>query len=212
MSGSNNFTSVLSSFRYVETYTTDDLETIANRELGDASRWVDIVGINGLTYPYITSDPAQESATVFLAGGTIKVPGSAAPAAAVADADTLFGTDIALTNGQITAGPGGDDLTVAGVPNLKQALVNRVQTPLAQLSYHPEYGCGLDSLRGESNGPIANQKAVTFFKSALLGDPRIASVASATGTVTGDQIQCAATAVTVDGKPLPTGAINAQPY
>ncbi len=52
----NQFSRTLTGWRFVETLANDTMQGIAARELGDASRWVDLVNINGLTPPYLTGE------------------------------------------------------------------------------------------------------------------------------------------------------------
>jgi LysM repeat protein len=51
----------------------DTLPLIAQRFLGDSSRWIDIVSLNNLRYPYITED-VYESIGITKAYGNLTAP------------------------------------------------------------------------------------------------------------------------------------------
>ena len=199
-------TKAIAGFRRADTRLGDTVQKIALRETGDAANWYDIVALNGLLPPYLTDDFASASPTVLWAGQqTIKIPAPAPAASGVADADAVFGTDMALTGGRLTATDSGDFAVVAGVPNLAQALGNRLATHPGDLLYHPEYGCSIYKLLGQGGTATANLYAAAQLARALRSDARISSVEDAVANLAGDTITASATAITVDGKRVPTG-------
>jgi phage baseplate assembly protein W len=108
--------------------------------------------------------------------------------------DRLFGTDLRLlpnldrqnsrTRGHDLAvrarlRSGRADLdSVAGVDNIKQALLLRLLTPVGELAVlgHPDYGCRLGELVGELNNPRTRNRAKMFVLQAVTAEPRIARV------------------------------------
>lgn len=188
-------------YRQVATNVGDTPRSIALRELGDAARWTDIVGLNKLVPPYLVDDLASAGPGVLLAGQqTLKVPASPPPASGVTDAQSVFGTDIRLARGRLEATAGGDLLTVSGVPNLAQALTNRLATHTGELAYHPRYGCEVYRLIGQGGTATADRLAEVLVSRAVRSDPRIARVSQASATIGGDVIRASVTAITVDGK------------
>jgi hypothetical protein len=210
MSGSTSgFSQTLTGLRTVDLLQRDTIEAVAARTLGDASQWTVLVALNGLTWPYLTDDPTQASATVLLTTGTITVPGSGLPTSAPAVVDgTLFGTDISLAGGFLEVGPDGDDLLVSGAANLKQAITNRIGTDTNELPYYPDYGCDIYKLMGKRDSPVNEQLAITYVSKATQSDPRVASVQNGTADLTGDTIAVSCEAVTISGSTLPTGKIT----
>jgi hypothetical protein len=189
---------VLSGFRIVEILQDDTMQAIAARELNDASRWPDLVNINGLVPPYLTGDSSQAGPTVKLFGQSILVPAATTQVTAVSDPDRLFGVDLDLAGGRLTA-VDGDFALVAGVANLKQALTHRIATGLKELLYHLPYGCDVRRVLGSANGPAAALLAGQYVKSALLLDPRVDSVTSTVVDVRGDVIAIVAKVQPVTG-------------
>lgn len=188
-------------FRQVPTDVGDTPRSIALRELGDASRWTDLVALNGLKPPYLTDDLALAGPGVLLAGQqNIRVPAAAPPASGIADPLSVFGTDIFLPNGRIAVTPGGDMATISGVPNLDQALRNVLATHTKDLNYYPRYGCDTYRLIGQGGTATANRLAVAYVARAVRADSRISRIISATGGIVGDAILVDVVAVTVDGK------------
>ncbi|PWC44270.1 hypothetical protein [Azospirillum sp. TSO22-1] len=200
-----SFTKALNGYRRVATRVGDSLQAIAAREMGDAARWPDLAQINNLMPPYITDDPALAGSQVLLSGAPIMLPTAAPPSTGVADAHSMFGCDIALTNGRIEVTDGGDLRLTEGVANLNQALRHALATDPGDLLFHQGYGCPARTLIGRPGGEVNNQLAAMFVARTLRADPRVARVENPTADIQGDGIAVTATAVTVDGQHLPVG-------
>lgn len=197
----SNINRPLNGYRLVEVQFGDTLQRIAVRELGDASRWRDLITINGLKYPYLTDDPGSASDSVKLYGSLIAVPSAQAVVNAEIDPAEVFKTDIRLERGVLMS-DGKDFVTVTGRDNYKQAIENRVATDQGELLYHEPYGCGVRKMLGTVNGPTRALLAAQYIKSAVLADTRTAKVNSSVGTVSGDSIAVNTEAVPVAGAPV----------
>lgn len=191
----------LTGWSYAEILQGDTLQSIAARELNDASQWALLATINGLSPPYITGDPTQASASVKLYGQSIIIPGATPQASATVDPNAVFGVDVALTNGFMSA-VGGDLISVAGQPNLSQALAGRIITDKRELLFHLDYGCKVRQILGAANGQTAALLGAQFVKSSLLADPRVQSVESVIATINGDSTDIVATIIPVSGAPI----------
>lgn len=191
----------LTGFRLVEVQFGDTLQKIAARELGDASRWRDLITINSLSYPYLTGDPNVAGDRVKLYGSLIAVPSASASIGADIDPAAVFKTDIKMSDG-ILLTDGSDFVTVTGRDNYKQAIKNRIDTEQGELIYHLPYGCGVKKMLGTVNGPTRALLAAQYVKSAVQADPRTASVNSSTGAVSGDAIVVNTEAVPIAGAPI----------
>ncbi len=152
----------LQGYRIVETRHGDTLQAIAAREMGDASRWPEIVSYNRLLPPFITDDPLLAGPGIILSGEPIRIPAPAPAANAFSNPDATFLADIKLTNGLIEADGAGDMMLCEGLPNLRQALVHRVVTERGELMYHPSYGSLIKRLLGTVNGPTASLLAAQY--------------------------------------------------
>ena len=188
-------------FRFVSTRRGDTLQAIAARELGDAARWTDLIAYNSLVPPFITDDPAQATAGVILTGASILVPAPSPVVTSTTDPEAVFETDIALQGGRLTIA-NGDFGVVSGPANLAQALTNRIETEQGELIYHASYGSRVRRLVGAMNGPTASLLAAQYVRAAVIQDPRISKVVSATAQVSGDVIRAAATVQPVSGRQL----------
>ena len=195
------FDRTLTGFRFVQSLQGDTMQEIAARELGDASKWVQIVNINDLVDPYLTGDPTQAGNGVLLYGQMLIVPAASPQVSAQVDPNAVFGTDIALVNGRFTATAGDFD-TVSGLENLKQALSHRLDTETGELVFHLEYGEKFRRLLGRGNGPTAGILLGEYVNTCLLGDPRVDSVGANTVTVQGDTLSGTATVVPIVGAPI----------
>lgn len=202
-----SFERVLSGLRRVETVRGDTLKTVALRELGDASLWTDLAAINNLSPPYLVDDLSLIAPGVLLTGVLISVPAPASVETGVASVDDVLGIDVALDkDGFLQGDTGGDYATVAGSANLVQALSDRLNTRPGELIFHPAYGCRVFDLVGGGTGPTTAALAAAYVDQAVRSDPRVADTQGTSATVTGDAIQTATVAVSVDGKRLPIGA------
>lgn len=162
----------------------DSAQAMALRVYGDASRWQDLVALNGLDYPFFdfsgpnyTADPAHAAAgrKVLGAGDAVNLPlvqGMERPADPI-------GWD------RNEAGP---LALVVGKANLSAALLRRLRTPGGWLPYHPEYGAGLNRHLGRTlalSGVLELRRDVA---TALRMDPRVLRVTSVKARVDADAI------------------------
>jgi phage baseplate assembly protein W len=194
---STPFDRPLYGYRFVQTDQHDTLQKVAARFLGDAGRWAEIIVLNGMAPPYLTDDPGQVTAGVFLNGSYITIPASA-PGAQTNDPNAVFGQDILLTGGNFSV-VNGDVQLVGGLDNLNQALTNLLGTDQGELLFHGEYGTLIRTLIGSMNGPTATLLAAEYAKDAIAADPRISDVTSSTGTTVADAIDVAVQATTIQG-------------
>lgn len=196
-------------YRLAETRIGDTIQDIAGRELGDVARWPELVSYNNLAPPYLVDELADmegaEDGRVLLTGTRIRIP-SVATANPVADPSDIFGTDMALEDGQLDAGPDGDFLLVRDVPNLVQALENRLATHEGELLWHPDYGNPTHDLIGDKASPIIQALAAKFGERTIRSDKRISRVEAVTAATLGDAITIEATAIAIDGRSLPVGS------
>lgn len=183
-------------FRFVETRHGDTLQAIAARELGDASRWSEIIAHNDLVPPFITDDPAEAREGVVLTGSKIRLPAPTPMVSAALDPDRVFGRDVRLHNGVLDAA-GGDFAVIAGRENLRQALRHRIETDRGEVLFHREYGSRVRELMGAVSGPTALMLAAEYAKSAVAADPRIEEVTRAVAETSGD-----VTRVSVEARPV----------
>jgi len=195
------FDTPLNGFTFVPTQRGDTLQKIAARVLGDASLWYQLISPNGLIPPYITDDASQAGDGVLLTGQQILIPAPTA-VATTTDPDEVFGTDIALQDGMLTATQSGDFAFVTGRDNLHQALKNRVETPQGDLIYHMQYGSLVPKLIGQSSTPARAVLAASSAKGAILADPRVSSVGQARADVSGDAIGVSVEAFPVAGQSM----------
>lgn len=195
-------------FRLVETHQGDDLQAVAAREMGDANRWPELVWLNSLTHPYITTDPRQAGPTVLLAGALIKVPAPAGLTTESAERGQVFERDCVLINKQLTDDGSGDLAVFAGADNLRQQLQHRINTPRGQARRHPDYGCLIWRLVGTVNGPTAALMGAEYVKAALQAEYRVSKVDYVRAEVVGDAVRIQARAVAIDGGVVDVGAGN----
>lgn len=198
----SEFSRPLAGVRLVDVLHGDTLQEIAAREIGDASRWVDIANINNLEPPYITDDAAQATDRVLLSGGVLLVPArpkQQLPREGTTEAD-LYGVDLALVDGQLRPNEDGDLQLVSGRENLKQALVHRVTTERGELLWHRSYGSLVRSLIGATNGPSSALLAAQYVAAAMRADYRVRDVNNTLATVTGDEIHVECEVVPIVGR------------
>ena len=200
---STPFDKTLYGYRFVLTDRGDTLQVVAARELGDASRWTEIIALNYMVYPYLTDDPSAVAPGVFLTGTNITIP-SSTPGAVTTDPNAVFGRDVVLSGGVLTV-VNGDIGLVSGLSNLSQALENLLETDQGELLFHQQYGSLARKAFGASNGPIAALLAADYGKKAVQSDSRISSVTSSVVAVVGDSITVTISAKTIQGATATTG-------
>lgn len=195
----------LNGFRFAEVQRGDTLQRIASRELGDAARWPEIVGLNGLRPPFVVNDPGAGGPGMVVAGQFLRVPAAAAIIDAEASPEDVFGRDVALTNGRLDV-VAGDLAVVGGTGNLRQALRHAIETDRGELIFHPAYGSLLRQIVGSVNGPTAPVLAAQYARAVLLADPRVRAVNKAVAIARGDTVRVEAEVQPVTGKPVDLAA------
>lgn len=195
----SRFDRPMKGFRFVDTFFDDSLQTIALRELGDASRWVELIGYNGLVPPFIVNDPALGADGVVVAGQQMLVPAPGRRSSKI-DPEAVLGRDAQLgPRGELLC-DGYDFAIVAGRANLSQAIKNRVVSERGDLMYHPSYGCDVRRLIGVVNGPTKGLLAARVSRAAVAQDPRVTRITRASAEVAADVINVTVECETVAGR------------
>jgi len=194
----------MSRTRVVTLQQSEDLRAIAARELGSATRWVEIARLNDLRLPFIVASyrPADRLPHTLIWGDTFLIPWPA-NAALPPTALSTHGLDVALTHGQLQTTSGGDLATVGGADNVVQALQHRLKTLLGELVYHPRYGCNVALALGLPTAPFSSLMASAWVSESLRAEPRVFQIHYVTADVAGDTIQVAAR-ITLVGDNSPT--------
>jgi phage baseplate assembly protein W len=187
-------------FRFVEIRHGDTLQSIAARELGDASRWAELIAYNDLVPPYVTDDASAAVNGVLLSGNLIRLPAPVPVVSTTSNPDQVFQSDIELDAAGGLALKDGDFAVVSGRTNLRQALKHRVETDRGELIFHSTYGSLVRRLIGSVNGPTATLLAAQYAKSAVQADPRIKQVTQAEAEAIGDTIRVSIEAEPVVGR------------
>lgn len=195
----SEFERPLPPYRLVQTNWGEDLQSVAAREMGDANRWPELVWLNGLVPPYITTDERVAGPGVLLAGAFIKVPAPTGVWTDAAERGQVYERDCLMADRLLSDDGAGDFAVLSGADNLRQQLQHRVNTPRGQARRHPEYGCLIWRLVGKVNGPTAGLMGAEYVKSALRADYRVASVDYSRAEVIGDAIRIQARAVAIEG-------------
>lgn len=185
-------------YRHIQTYRGDTLQKVAARELGDASRWYELIHLNRLVPPYITDDPMLVRPGVVESGATIMVPSSSGGDLTHVRAEDPFGSDILMQMGEIQL-EGGDFATVTGIGNLRQALAHKLITEPGDLLFHRVYGCAARTIIGARANSASGALAGGFVRRSLLADDRVVKVRSQTVVVMGDHVAISASVEATDG-------------
>ncbi|EDL8065179.1 hypothetical protein CTA21_23970 [Salmonella enterica] len=171
------------------------------RELGDENRWIELVWLNDLIYPYLTDEEGEATARVILNGQLIRVPSSAGVSYTSNDTEPgqIYERDIQMKNRRLVLDASGDIAVIGGVKNLTQQLKHRINTPTGQLRRHPQYGCRIHELRGKVNGPLAAHLGAEYLKVAIKAEYRIARLVDCQASSEGDVIRATATGMAIAG-------------
>lgn len=163
------------------------LERLAQQELGDSTRWGEIVEVNNLKSPYISDDPQESRDGVLRAGSNILIPTpvqngfSQVPVGKVnkltsgmSELEKSLGVDFKLDkNFDLVLSSSGDLEIIAGADNMSQAVMLKLSYEPGEVMLYPELGAGIQI--GKKFPPIEDIKdRVT---NSLLQDSRIQKVA-----------------------------------
>lgn len=166
--------------------TGETLERIAQKEMGDANRWPEIIEINDLKYPFITDDILSDKPNVAKPGDIILLPDvirrgfSEAPKGkeinAIKDLNEIqrsLGVDLKVTADFDLALGNNDDLQiVAGADNMAQATFLKLVYEKGDVLTAPELGVGL--IIGSKIRNLDTIKDAIV--SSMLQDPRIENI------------------------------------
>ncbi len=176
-----------SSVREIFIERNDTLERIAQRELGDALKWIDLIVLNNLKPPYISvdgGDGVKKPGERLLIGSNVgggastegngTIRGAEFPiTASLTEAEKQLGVDLQLTkNNDLDLDNLQDFKLTSGGANLGQAVKIRLGIEPRGLQYHPNIGTDLQI--GEK------VKSAFLIKTQILrslsSDPRLESV------------------------------------
>jgi len=196
-----DFVSRVTGWRDAPIQVGDTLPAIALRELGDAGRWIELVNLNALRAPYLVATQGEKDAQpgeLLKYGDTIRIPAVRRTATAVTDANSVYGSDVLLTNKRLVP-DNGDFRVTAGLDNLRQAISHRISSMPGEILRHPHYGCHVREILGEKYTDVVQLLAQFFVMEAMEAEPRTARVYQAEFSRTGDTIGLAVQVVPIDG-------------
>ncbi len=162
------------------------LERLAQQELGDSTRWGEIVEINGLKAPYISGDPQESRDGVIKAGQNILIPVplvngfSQTPigkqnklTTGMSELEKSLGTDFKLSKEfDLVLSSSGDIELIAGSDNMAQGTMLKLSYQPGDVMLYPSLGSGL--VIGKKFPPMEDIK--DKITSSLLQDSRIRKV------------------------------------
>lgn len=163
------------------------LERLAQIELGDSTRWGEIVEVNGLKPPYISNDPNESRDGVLKAGSNILIPTpvqngfSQVPqgkdnklTSGMSELERSLGVDFKVDgNFDLVLSSSGDFELIAGANNMAQAVVLKLSYEPGEVMLYPEIGSGL--VVGKKFPAIEDIK--DRITNSLLQDSRVQKVA-----------------------------------
>lgn len=135
----------------------DTLERLAQRELGNSSRWGEIVEVNNLKPPYISEDFSNKSDNIIKPGDTILIPiplqNGFSQVIDISESDLTknlsefersLGTDLKLTSDMdLALTRSGDIELVAGTNNMAQAVILKLGYEPGEVIKYPQLGVGI---------------------------------------------------------------------
>jgi LysM repeat protein/phage baseplate assembly protein W len=91
--------------------------------------------------------------------------------------EKVFGRDLLLYHGSLLWDPVQQDaVTIAGVPNLRQAVIHLINLPLGQLPYNPQVGSYLQQELGQTATLTSQLQLAHSVQRTLLQDARVAAL------------------------------------
>ncbi len=186
----------------------DSVERLALRYLGDIERFIEILELNALAYPYLITDrdyrpaiydpqffdPAMYDTNpqpdrtgipdgVRVTGETIWLPPDAnvpAGEATFTELDVeLYGRDLALTDGVLALNAHAEARTVEGRDNIVQAVEQRIGTGRGELLLHPGYGMERPLAVGVEGTRANTVVAGLELARTVMQDPRVVRIPNA---------------------------------
>lgn len=162
------------------------LERLAQKELGDSTRWGEIVEVNNLKAPYISEDPQESREGVLRPGQNILIPiplqngFSQVPVGkenkltkGMSELEKSLGTDLKINSDfDLVLTSSGDLELVAGADNMAQAVLLKLSYEPGEVMRHPQLGSGV--IVGRKFPPIEDIK--DRITQTLLQDRRIEKV------------------------------------
>jgi len=156
---------------------------VAQRQLGDASRAMEIITLNNLKYPYIVEKGQTAASGVKQVGDTIILPsndGSNDPNTVISTQEQhdilIFGSDLALIDGDLESDLYGDLAVASGIDCLKQDFMNQLLTQKGTMLYHPDYGTNFTAVVGNKKDGNWTQKAIIEITRLANSDDRLKGV------------------------------------
>lgn len=172
----------------------ETLMDVAARALNDYEQWPVIASLNGLSPPYVGS----VSTTGIAGWGTqlvLPAPGTSQASVGTVPSyeQNYLGTDVYFGPIDGDMPPWNGDYTlITGYQNLSWALGRRLITPLSSLIYHNDFGSRIPPEVGSIQTQTEALRIAAFGTSALLTDPRVASVQNAQANGTNNAISFSA--------------------
>lgn len=173
----------------------DTVQYLAQRYMNDPSKWLEIVLINDLKYPFIVNELRNESTPDYVKaiGEYITIPIEENYANSLKqelreDYNRALGEDLSLIIrgdtinlesgefGEFTSTNKGDLATVKGIDNLKQAIIIRLATPYGSLLHHPNYGTKLYKFIGERDTYENREKMKIEIERTIRCDRRVKDI------------------------------------
>lgn len=159
------------------------LERLAQQELGDSTRWGEIVEVNNLKAPYVSEDPNESRDGVLKPGSNILIPVpllngfSQVPVGKVnkltknmSELERSLGTDLKINSDfDLVLSSSGDFELIAGADNMAQGTILKLSYEPGEVMSHPEIGSGL--IVGKKFPPVEEIK--DRITTSLLQDNRI---------------------------------------
>lgn len=93
----------------------------------------------------------------------------------MATAEEIYGRDIAF-KGDFIASAAGDIETIAGVENVKDAILRRLVTQPGSLVHRPNYGVGVKDFQNRLNSISTQRELAQRISEQLPQDPRVEKV------------------------------------
>lgn len=104
----------------------------------------------------------------------------------MATAEEVYGRDIAFKADYVPS-PTGDLEMIAGLENVKEALLRRLVTSPGSLIHRPNYGVGIKSFQGRLNSLAAQRELAARIVSQYLEDTRVEAVTNVGVVVENDR-------------------------